>query len=74
MRGNITSYLEMCQEEGSSLQKGMNYRMNGRHTVILMSVRENSPYQAEIQEDGTVLIYEGHGEPIRSDENDPCGF
>jgi hypothetical protein len=55
----------MCQEEGSSLQKGMNYRMNGRHTVILMSVRENSPYQDEIQEDGTVLIYEGHDEPKR---------
>jgi len=32
MRGNIISYLEMCQEEGTSLQKGMNYRMNGRHT------------------------------------------
>lgn len=65
MRGNIISYLEMCQEEGTSLQKGMNYRMNGRHTVILMSVRENSPYQDKIQEDGTVLIYEGHDEPKR---------
>lgn len=62
MRGNIISYLDMCQKEGSSLQKGMNYRMNGRHTVILMSVRENAPYQDEIKENGTVLIYEGHDE------------
>jgi hypothetical protein len=71
MRGNIISYLEMCQEEGTSLQKGMNYRMNGRHTVILMSVRENSPYQDEIQEDGTVLIYEGHDEPKRKGITNP---
>ncbi len=71
MRGNIISYLEMCQEEGSSLQRGMNYRMNGRHTVILMSVRENSPYQDEIQENGTVLIYEGHDEPKRAGITSP---
>lgn len=65
MRGNIISYIEMCQREGTSLQKGMNFRMRGRHSVILMSVRENAPYQDEIQEDGTVLIYEGHDEPKR---------
>lgn len=50
----------MCQKEGTSLQKGMNFRLKGKHSVILMSVRENSPYQDEITEDGTVLIYEGH--------------
>lgn len=60
MRGNIISYIEMCQKEGTSLQKGMNFRLKGKHSVILMSVRENSPYQDEITEDGTVLIYEGH--------------
>lgn len=63
MRGNIISYIEMCQKEGTSLQKGMNFRLKGRHSVILMSVRENSPYQDEITEDGTVLIYEGHDMP-----------
>ena len=63
MRGNIISYLEMCQKEGVSLQKGMNFRLKGKHSVILMSVRSNSPYRDEIQEDGSVLIYEGHDHP-----------
>lgn len=57
----------MCQKEGISLQKGMNFRLKGRHSVILMSVRENSPYQDEITEDGTVLIYEGHDIPKTKD-------
>ncbi len=61
MRGNIISYIEMCQKEGSnSLQRGMNFRLRGGHSVILMSLRTNAPYQDEIQEEGTVLIYEGH--------------
>jgi len=63
MRGNIISYHTMCQEEGCSLQRGMNFRLRGGHSVILMSLRTNSPYQDEIQEDGTVLIYEGHDAP-----------
>ena len=67
MRGNIISYMEMCSKEGASLQKGMNFRLKGRHSVILMSVRENSPYQDEIKEDGTVLIYEGHDVPNTKD-------
>ncbi len=71
MRGNVISYIEMCQREGTSLQKGMNFRMRGRHSVILMSVRENAPYQDEIQEDGTVLIYEGHDEPRRKGVANP---
>lgn len=66
MRGNIISYIEMCQREGSSLQKGMNFQLKGKHSVILMSVRKNSPYQDEITEDGTVLIYEGHDAPNTS--------
>ena len=41
----------------------MNFRLKGKHSVILMSVRKNSPYQDEITEDGTVLIYEGHDVP-----------
>lgn len=56
----------MCQREGTSLQKGMNYRLKNGHSVILMSVRRNSPYRDEIQEEGTVLIYEGHDAPKRS--------
>lgn len=63
MRGNIISYIEMCQKEGTSLQKGMNFRLKGKHSVILMSVRPNAPYRDEVKDDGAVLIYEGHDEP-----------
>jgi hypothetical protein len=63
MRGNIISYIEMCQKEGTSLQKGMNFRLKGKHSVILMSVRPNAPYRDEVKEDGAVLIYEGHDSP-----------
>lgn len=66
MRGNIISYMDMCQREGTSLQKGMNFRLKGKHSVILMSVRKNSPYQDQITEDGSVLIYEGHDMPKSS--------
>ncbi len=71
MRGNIIAYIEMCQKEGTSLQKGMNFRLRGRHSVILMSVRENSPYQDEITEDGSVLIYEGHDVPRANGVSNP---
>jgi hypothetical protein len=63
MRGNIISYIEMCRQEGISLQKGMNFKLRGKHSVLLMSVRPNSPYEDKIEEDGTVLIYEGHDAP-----------
>jgi hypothetical protein len=63
MRGNIISYFEMCQKEGASLQRGMNFRLRGRHSVILMSLRSNAPYQDRLEEEGSVLIYEGHDEP-----------
>jgi hypothetical protein len=71
MRGNVISYIEMCQKEGTSLQRGMNFRLKGQHSVILMSVRANAPYRDEVQDDGTVLIYEGHDEPKRRGIFDP---
>ncbi len=71
MRGKIISYLEMCQNEGTSLQKGMNFRLKGKHSVILMSVRANAPYRDEVKEDGEVLIYEGHDEPKTKGVADP---
>jgi hypothetical protein len=71
VRGNVISYIEMCQREGTSLQRGMNFRLKGRHSVILMSVRPNSPYRDEIQDEGAVLIYEGHDEPKRKRASDP---
>ncbi len=71
VRGNVISYIEMCQKESTSLQRGMNFRLKGHHSVILMSVRSNSPYRDEVQDDGTVLIYEGHDEPKRTGISDP---
>ena len=68
MPNEIISYLEMCRREGVSLQRGMNFGLNGNHSVILMSIRPGAPYRDHFQEDGSVLIYEGHDEP-RSDLN-----
>jgi hypothetical protein len=53
----------MCRRENASLQQGMNFRISGTHSVILMSVRPGAPYQDRIEESGTTLIYEGHDHP-----------
>ena len=50
----------MCQEEGASLQRGMNFRLRGGMSVVLMSLRRGAPYADQIRESGKVLIYEGH--------------
>jgi hypothetical protein len=63
MPNEIIPYLELCQREGSSLQKGMNFQLHGKHSVILMSVRSNAPYADRVEENGRVLVYEGHNEP-----------
>jgi hypothetical protein len=57
---NIISYLEMCSRESMSLQAGMNFGLAGTHSVILMSLRANAPYQDRIEDGGFTLIYEGH--------------
>lgn len=62
-RNEIMAYFEVCQREsGANLQQGMNFRLQGRHSVIVMSVRPNAPYADRLEEDGHVLIYEGHNE------------
>jgi hypothetical protein len=58
----IIPYIEMCQREGTSLQRGMNFRLHNQHSVILMSTRHNAPYADRVEEGGRVLIYEGHNE------------
>ncbi len=57
------SYNEMCIQEGFSLQRGMNYQVNGGISIILMSLRKNAPYTERIEDKGRILIYEGHDEP-----------
>lgn len=58
--GEVISYLQMCQAWSASLQKGMNFHLRQNRSVILMSRRKNAPYKDHIEEDGRVLIYEGH--------------
>jgi HNH endonuclease len=61
--GEVISYLDMCQEEGANLQRGMNFHFRGSHSVILMSLRPGAPYADRVEENGRVLIYEGHDIP-----------
>jgi len=61
--GNVISYFEMCAEEGTSFRRGMNYRLRGKSTVVLMSRRADAPYGDKVEDEGRVLIYEGHDNP-----------
>jgi hypothetical protein len=61
--GDVIGYFDMCAEEGTSLRKGMNFRLRGRTSVILMSTRPGAPYKDKVEDGGKVLIYEGHDNP-----------
>jgi hypothetical protein len=69
--GDVISYLEMCREEGVNLQRGMNFRLRGGLSVILMSLRPSAPYADRIDENGRILIYEGHDVPTLRDGPKP---
>jgi len=69
--GDIISYIEMCQEEGASLQRGMNFRLKGSSSVILMSLRPGAPYDDRVEDNGRTLIYEGHDAPRVKGGPDP---
>ena len=72
MLDQIYSYREMCDAENvQTLQRGMNFRMNPRYSVILMSRRSNAPYSDKILEDSITIEYEGHDEPKTSYEMNP---
>ncbi len=60
-RGDVIRYVDMTIAEGFSIQRGMNFSVNGRdYGIILMSVRENAPYADRFEDSGTTIIYEGH--------------
>ena len=69
--GDVIPYLQMCQAEGVSLQRGMNFRLRDDVSVILMSVRPGAPYADRVEEDGRVVVYEGHDVPKSADTPDP---
>ena len=62
-RDEILSYFDMCQRERMSLQRGMNFFDPPSASIVLMSRRRNAPYEDEMSENGTELIYEGHDVP-----------
>ncbi len=70
-QGAVIPYIDMCKEEGVNLQRGMNFRLKGGFSVILMSIRPGAPYADRIEEDGKILIYEGHDVPLRKDGPNP---
>lgn len=51
----IISYIEMCQREASSLQRGMNFELGEGYSVILMSVHPCARYRDRVEDDGTTL-------------------
>ncbi len=59
-QGDVVSYLEMCADFGVNLQRGMNFRLKGNESLILMSVRHGAPYADRVEDGGRVIIYEGH--------------
>jgi hypothetical protein len=71
--GEIISHTQMCLEEGVSLQRGMNFRLKGGSSVILMSIRKGAPYADAVENNGEILIYEGHDLP-KNLARDPKGI
>jgi hypothetical protein len=69
--GDVVSYQDICSLEGLSLQRGMNYRVHGRKTIVLMSLRKGAPYGDRVEDEGRVLIYEGHDVPRHLASVDP---
>ncbi|MCB2214241.1 HNH endonuclease [bacterium] len=49
----------------------MNFHLGGSYSVILMSEQPGAPYEDRTEDDGKVLIYEGHDIPHRKGGPDP---
>jgi hypothetical protein len=64
--GDIISFNDMCAAEGQMLQRGMYFRLRGRHSVLLMSTRPSAPYRDRWEQGGRILVYEGHDAPKRA--------
>lgn len=63
MPGEIITYEEMCRRESTRLQKGINFDLGSRYSIVLTSRMPDAPYNDEFQDNDTVLIYEGHDMP-----------
>ncbi len=72
IQDDILSYRKMCDAENiQTLQRGMNFRLNPKYSVILMSQRTNAPYKDKIYQDGITIEYEGHDVVKNSYIHDP---
>ena len=61
VRGDVISYIDLSVEEGFSIERGMNFNINGKdYGIILMSVRADAPYADRFEDNGRNIIYEGH--------------
>ena len=69
--GEIVSHPEMCIAEGRSLQQGMTFRAPPDISVLLMSARPGAPYRDRIEDEGRVMVYEGHDVPRTRETPDP---
>ena len=52
--------MEMCSTVGVNLQPGMNFPLRDAGSIILMSLRPGARYADRIEDEGRILIYEGH--------------
>jgi hypothetical protein len=75
MKDQILSYREMCdQEDIQTLQRGMNFKLNPKYSVILMSQRRNAPYKDKVYDDGFTIEYEGHDLSNSVEMRDPKAY
>jgi hypothetical protein len=71
---DILQHAEVTLKEGYPLQKGMNFRpKNKNYSILLMSVRPDSPYRDGFDEKGTKLFYEGE-DANRKEASSPKEF
>jgi len=57
IRGDVISYIDLSVEEGFSIQRGMNFNINGKdYGIILMSVRADAPYADRFEDNGSTII------------------
>lgn len=72
-RNSIISYEELCKRERPHLQRGMNFGLNDDVSVILMNKQVKQPYgyRDKFQNDGKVIIYQGHNALRRKGWPDP---
>lgn len=59
---SIVEWYDIARKEHVS-QKGMNFGINPNYSIILMSRRDNAPYNDRIYPDGVTIKYEGHDVP-----------